>query len=106
MAKRVLLGFPIGNTVIGELVEETAEGIVLKNPMEVMTLPVENRVQISIIPFKFIYSESTTKQVTINANKTLFVDDLANFPSLESGYEEELNKIAEKAKANKPQIIT
>jgi len=107
MAKRVLIGFAIGNTIIGEVVEEKEGMLKLKNPMEVMTLPVESRVQVSIVPFKFIFSESKSKEVEINVKKALFISDLSDFPNLEAGYEEELKKLAEREQQAKgPQIIS
>jgi predicted P-loop ATPase/GTPase len=109
MAK-YLVGFPIGNSVIGEVVKETENEITLENPLEIMVVPIENRVQVSLIPFKFIFAEAIKPQVTLKKNKLLFIEPLDNFPDLAKGYEEEIQKINAKRQMQqtqqKPQIIT
>jgi len=91
--KYAILGFAIGNLIIGEVKEETEKTITLVNPMEVMTLPAEGKVQISIIPLRFVYNDATRKEVTFSKNKCLFIDDLENIPNLFNGYKGEVEKM-------------
>jgi len=93
-----LLGFMIGNTIVGEVVNENEKEITLKNPMEVMTIPTEGRVQISIVPLRFVYNDAVKNEVTFAKSKVLFTDDLENIPNLLNGYKNELQRVEEMKK--------
>ena len=109
--KNVVIGFPVGNTLIGEVKEISEKEIVLVNPVELMAVPVEGgKVQMTMIPFKFIFAESVDSSVTFSKNKCLFIKDLNDFPQMLEGYKSEISKMTPPQPANaapetKPNII-
>ena len=107
--KSVVIGFPVGNTVIGEVKEINDKEIVINAPVELMAVPVDGgKVQMTMIPFKFIFSDATDTTVTFSKNKCLFIKDLNDFPQMLEGYKSEVSKMAQPANPapeTKPNII-
>jgi len=106
----VVLGFPVGNTVVGKIVSEDDRSITIDAPAELLAVPMEGgKVQMTMVPYKFIFADAADKTVTISKNKPMFIKDLADFPQLLEGYKNDImqkaNATANNADSKKPKIL-
>ena len=74
MSKEIVMVTCFGNTnLMGELVEENDEKIILKNVMNIVFIPTQAGMQIGQIPFN--HKTVELKELTVDKKMVLCVDD-------------------------------